>query len=84
MCVLPICFVKEIIFHIEGNGAHSPCDIVSGKSLTWQDKHKAEKNYEKCLRIYGPVCFHGMLIYIFPAVLSSSTRNVLHTQCARQ
>ena len=84
MGVLPIRFVEQIILHIEGNGAHVLRDIVSGKSLTWQDKHKAEKNYEKYLRIYEPVCFHGMLIYIFPAVLSSSTRNVLPTQCARQ
>ena len=60
MRVLSIRIVEQIILHIQSHGPHVPRGVIFGKSQAGQDKHKAEKDYEECLRIHGSMCFHGM------------------------
>jgi len=47
MCVLPVRPVEEIILHIQGNSVDMLRDISFGNGLAGQNKHKAEKRYEK-------------------------------------
>ena len=61
MRILPVRFIEEIILHIQSKGAHVLRDIIFGKSPAGQDEHRAEKDYEECLRIHGSTCFHGMM-----------------------